>query len=291
MAEGESVLFVGTKRQAQENLRIEAERCGMPYVNQRWLGGTLTNFRTIRQRIEYFIELERQKENGEFDRLPKKEALRKERELAKLTRRFGGLRDLIRLPDAIFITDVRREAIAVKEAMTLGIPIVAMVDTNCDPDGIDYVIPANDDAIRAIKLITSKIADAVIEGQEMRGIIMAEEVPAPELEEAVTIPPEIEEEFPTLEEIPIEATEEAPALDREIDLIESEEQVETTPTLEAETMQTEQAGAMPMLELEAPEEEPQQPKAEMIADEPLSPETGEVESAGEEINTEDDSPE
>lgn len=290
-AEGGIVLFVGTKRQAQENLRIEAERCGMPYVNQRWLGGTLTNFRTIRQRIEYFIELERQKENGEFDRLPKKEALRKERELAKLTRRFGGLRDLLRLPDAIFITDVRREAIAVKEAMTLGIPIVAMVDTNCDPDGIDYVIPANDDAIRAIKLITSKIADAVIEGQEMRGIIMAEEVPAPELEETVTIPPEIEEEFPTLEEIPIEATEEAPALDREIDLIESEEQVETTPTLEAETMQTEQAGAMPMLELEAPEEEPQQPKAEMIADESLSPETGGAESAGEEINTEDDSPE
>ncbi|MBC7264720.1 MAG: 30S ribosomal protein S2 [Chloroflexi bacterium] len=174
-AEGGTVLFVGTKKQAQETIASEAQRCGMPYVNQRWLGGTLTNFRTIRQRADYLLELEAQKARGEFDLLPKKEALWKERELSKLQRRLGGLKNMYYLPSALFITDVRREAIAIKEANTLGIPVVAMVDTNCDPDPIDYVIPANDDAIRAIRLITSVIANAVIEGQGMRGVIMAEE--------------------------------------------------------------------------------------------------------------------
>ena len=174
-AEGGIVLFVGTKKQAQETVAQEAARSGMPYVNQRWLGGTLTNFRTISQRIDYLQELEAAKARGDFDRLPKKEALQKERELAKLQQRFGGLRTLVRLPEALFVTDVRREAIATSEANALRIPIVAMVDTNCDPDPIDYVIPANDDAIRAIRLITSKIADAIIEGQQMRGVIMAEE--------------------------------------------------------------------------------------------------------------------
>jgi len=174
-AEGGTILFVGTKRQAQENIEAQAQRCGMPYVTLRWLGGTLTNFRTIRQRCNYLLELEKQKELGEFARLLKKEALWKERELIKLQRRFGGIKNMHYLPSAVFVADVHREENAVKEANVLGIPIVAMVDTNCDPDPIDYVVPANDDAIRAIKLIASKIADAVIEGQQMRGVIMAEE--------------------------------------------------------------------------------------------------------------------
>jgi small subunit ribosomal protein S2 len=175
VAEGGTVLFASTKRQAQESIVSEAERCGMPYVNQRWLGGTLTNFRTIRQRIDYLLSLERRQELGEFSRLPKKEALGLQREIDKLNRKMGGLREMRRLPSLVFIADVRREAIAVKEANKLDIPIVAMVDTNCDPDPIDYPIPANDDAIRAIRLITSKVADAVLEGQQIRAATMAEE--------------------------------------------------------------------------------------------------------------------
>ena len=175
VAEGGTVLFASTKRQAQESIASEAERCGMPYVNQRWLGGTLTNFRTIRQRIDYLLGLERRQELGEFSRLLKKEALGLQREIEKLNRKLGGLKEMRRLPSLVFIADVRREAIAVKEANKLGIPIVAMVDTNCDPDPIDYIIPANDDAIRAIKLISSKVADAVLEGQQIRATLMAEE--------------------------------------------------------------------------------------------------------------------
>jgi len=175
VAEGGTVLFASTKRQAQESIVSEAERCGMPYVNQRWLGGTLTNFRTIRQRIDYLLSLERRQELGEFSRLPKKEALGLQREIDKLNRKMGGLREMRRLPSLVFIADVRREAIAVKEANKLDIPIVAMVDTNCDPDPIDHPIPANDDAIRAIRLITSKVADAVLEGQQIRAATMAEE--------------------------------------------------------------------------------------------------------------------
>jgi len=175
VAEGGTVLFASTKRQAQESIASEAERCGMPYVNQRWLGGTLTNFRTIRQRIDYLLSLERQQELGEFSRLLKKEALGLQRQIDKLNRKLGGLKGMQRLPSLVFIADVRREAIAVKEANKLDIPIVAMVDTNCDPDPIDYVIPANDDAIRAIKLVTSKVADAVLEGQQIRAATMAKE--------------------------------------------------------------------------------------------------------------------
>ena len=175
VAEGGTVLFVGTKRQAQENIQAQAERCGMPYVNERWLGGTLTNFRTIRSRIDYMIDLEDQRARGDFDRLPKKEAGLMLRELAKLQRRVGGLRNMHRLPEALFIADINNEEIAVREANRLDIPVIAMVDTNCDPDPIDYIIPANDDAIRAILLITTKMADAVIEGQQMRGVMMEEE--------------------------------------------------------------------------------------------------------------------
>lgn len=174
-AEGGTVIFVGTKRQAQDSVREQAERCGMPYVAQRWLGGTLTNFTTIRARIEYMLELERRRERGDWDRLPKKEATKLSRELSRLHRRLGGLRNLNQLPDALIIADVSTEDIAVKEANRLDIPVIAMVDTNCDPEPIDYIIPSNDDAIRAILLIMSTVADAVIEGQQMRGIVMAEE--------------------------------------------------------------------------------------------------------------------
>ncbi len=174
-AEGGTVVFVGTKRQAQESIREQAQRCGMPFVTQRWLGGTLTNFRTIRARIEYMLELEQQQERGSWDILPKKEATLLERDLAKLERRLGGLRNLNQVPDALFIADVMTEDIAVREANRLEIPVVAMVDTNCDPEPIDYLLPSNDDAIRAIALITSIMADAVIEGQQMRGVQMAEE--------------------------------------------------------------------------------------------------------------------
>lgn len=173
--DGGTVLFAGTKKQAQETIRQEADRCGMPYVNQRWLGGTLTNYRTIRQRIDYMTNLEQRKVRGEFERLPKKEVLDLDREMVKLERRIGGLRKMYRLPEILFVADTHHEDLAVKEARTLNIPIIAMVDTNSDPDPIDYPIPSNDDAIRAIKLIAGKIADAVIEGQHMREIVAAEE--------------------------------------------------------------------------------------------------------------------
>ncbi len=162
-AEG-TVLFVGTKRQAQETIAYEAQRCEMPYVNLRWLGGTLTNWRTIRQRIDYLLDLEARRDRGDFDRLTKKEALGLQRQIKKHNNRLGGIKEMRDIPDLIYIVDVRREITAVKEANKLDIPIVAIVDTNCDPDPIDHVIPANDDAIRAIKLITSKMADAVLEG-------------------------------------------------------------------------------------------------------------------------------
>jgi small subunit ribosomal protein S2 len=168
VASGGTILFVGTKRQAQETIEAEAVRCGMPYVNQRWLGGTLTNWRTVRERLETMKRLERQREEGLFDQLTKKERLLLDRKILKLQTRFGGLRTMQRLPDLLYMIDVRREDTAVKEANILGIPIIALVDTNCDPDPIDFIIPANDDAIRAIKLLTAKMADAVLEGIAMR---------------------------------------------------------------------------------------------------------------------------
>jgi small subunit ribosomal protein S2 len=168
VAEGGTILFVGTKRQAQDTIAQEAQRCGMPYVNQRWLGGTLTNWRTIRQRIDYLLDLEARRDRGEFDLLTKREALGLRRQIEKLNRRLGGIKNMTQLPHLLYVVDVRREATAVKEANALGIPIIAIVDTNCDPDYIDYVIPANDDAIRAIRLITGLIADAVMEGVALR---------------------------------------------------------------------------------------------------------------------------
>jgi small subunit ribosomal protein S2 len=183
VAEGGVVLFVGTKKQAQETNQQEAQRCGMPYVNQRWLGGTLTNFRTIRGRIDFMLKLEERQAMGELDKLPKKEALLLTREMQKLELRLGGLKEMRRLPKLIYIVDTEHEQIAIHEAQALQIPIVAMCDTNSDPFPIGYPIPANDDAIRAIKLITSKIADAAIEGKNIRGVVAAEAV-----EEGVALP-------------------------------------------------------------------------------------------------------
>lgn len=169
VADGGTILFVGTKRQAQETIQDEAERCGMPYVNQRWLGGTLTNWSTIQQRIVELNRLEKMMESGEINQLTKKEGLLIQREINRLQNRLSGIRNMKRLPDMLFIVDLEREATAAHEANIKGIPVVAMVDTNCDPTLVDYVIPANDDAIRAIKLIVSQIADAVIEGRLLRG--------------------------------------------------------------------------------------------------------------------------
>jgi len=168
VARGGVVLFVGTKRQAQETIMQEAMRCEMPYINNRWLGGTLTNWRTIRERIEALKTLERQRDEGIWDKLKKKEALLLQRKVDGLQERLGGIREMRGLPDLIFVIDVTREATAIKEANTLNIPVIAVVDTNCDPDSVDYVIAGNDDAIRAIRMVTKTIADAVLEGRDMR---------------------------------------------------------------------------------------------------------------------------
>ena len=164
--EGGTVLFVGTKKQAQESIEQEAKRCEMFYVNQRWLGGMLTNFKTIQSRINKLRKIEKMEADGDFDLLPKKEVIQLKAEQEKLEKNLGGIKEMKKLPSAMFVVDPRKEHIAVAEARALGIPIVGIVDTNCDPDEIDYVIPGNDDAIRAVKLIASKIADAVLEGRQ-----------------------------------------------------------------------------------------------------------------------------
>ncbi|PCK71564.1 30S ribosomal protein S2-like protein [Paenibacillus larvae subsp. larvae B-3650] len=164
--ENGTILFVGTKKQAQDSVKEEAERCGMFYINQRWLGGTLTNFQTIQKRINRLRELEKMEEDGTFDLLPKKEVILLRKEKDRLEKFLGGIKGMKGLPSALFVIDPRKERIAVAEARKLGIPIVGIVDTNCDPDEIDYVIPGNDDAIRAVKLLTAKMADAVIESHQ-----------------------------------------------------------------------------------------------------------------------------
>ena len=177
-ANGGDVLFVGTKKQAQEAMREEATRCNMFYVNERWLGGMLTNFKTIQKRISRLRQLEKMQEDGTFDVLPKKEVQQLLHEMEKLNKNLGGIKDMKKLPAAMFIVDPRKEHIAVLEAHKLNIPIVATVDTNCDPDEIDYVIPANDDAIRAVRLLSSKMADAVLEGRQGQQNAEAAEAPA-----------------------------------------------------------------------------------------------------------------
>ena len=210
VAEGKNVLFVGTKRQAQEAIQEEATRCGMPYVNHRWLGGMLTNFQTIRKGIERLKELESMAEDGRLEGYTKKEIMRLQKERAKLLKNLGGIKEMKELPGALFVVDSRREYIAVKEARKLGIPVVAIVDTNCDPDEVDYVIPGNDDAIRAIRLFASLIADACLEGLALREQRIVEGEAPPE---AQGPPAEVAGE----EEIPLSDTEEEMEEDKYLD--------------------------------------------------------------------------
>ncbi|MEW9676685.1 30S ribosomal protein S2 [Lentibacillus sp. L22] len=193
VADGGTILFVGTKKQAQDSVRDEATRSGMFYVNQRWLGGTLTNFQTIRKRINRLKDIERMEEDGTFDVLPKKEVVGLLKEKDRLVKFLGGIKEMNKLPDAMFVIDPRKERIAIAEAHKLNIPIIGIVDTNCDPDEIDHVIPANDDAIRAVKLLTSKMADAVLEVKQGEEV---EEIGEVEAEENV----KVEETADTIEE-------------------------------------------------------------------------------------------
>ena len=175
VADGGTILFVGTKKQAQDAIKAEAERCGMYYVNQRWLGGMLTNFKTIESRIARLKAIEKMSEDGTFEVLPKKEVIELKKEWEKLEKNLGGIKDMKRIPDAIFIVDPTKERICVQEAHILGIPLIGIADTNCDPEELDYVIPGNDDAIRAVKLIVSKMADAVIEAKQGAEVVAPEE--------------------------------------------------------------------------------------------------------------------
>jgi len=197
VAEGGTILFVGTKKQAQEALKEEAERCDMYYVNQRWIGGTLTNFATIQARIDHLVRLEDQQSRGEFNRLPKKEALKLGEEILRLNQQMGGFKEMTSLPSALFVVDTIKENIALAEARRVGIPVVAIVDTNCNPDEIDYLIPANDDAIKAINLICNKLADAVIEAKSSGMVSPTEE--AAEVEEGGLGEPGVAETTEALE--------------------------------------------------------------------------------------------
>ncbi|WP_066683771.1 30S ribosomal protein S2 [Christensenella intestinihominis] len=199
--DNKTVLFVGTKKQAQESIEAEAKRCGMYYVSNRWLGGMLTNFKTIKSRVARLNKIEEMEQNGDMELLPKKEVIQLMHEKEKLLKNLGGIREMKDLPGALFIVDPRKEHIAIAEARNLGIPVVAIVDTNCDPDEVDYPIPGNDDAIRAVKLITSKMADAVLEGKQ--GEQMEEEA-----EEAAEVLTEAEEEVAAAEEIAEEIAQE-----------------------------------------------------------------------------------
>ncbi len=183
---GGTILFVGTKKQAQDAVRTEAERCGMYYVNERWLGGMLTNFKTIQSRVKRLKDIERMAEDGTFDVLPKKEVIGLKKELEKLERNLGGIKDMRRIPDAIFVVDPKKEHICVQEAHALGITLIGIADTNCDPEELDYVIPGNDDAIRAVKLIVSKMADAVIEANQGQASESAEAEEAVQTEDAAS---------------------------------------------------------------------------------------------------------
>lgn len=231
VADGGTLLFVGTKKQAQEAVAEEAKRCGMYYVNQRWLGGMLTNFKTIQLRISHLRELEARRDRGDFERLPKKEVQHLQDELVRLERILGGIKDMRRLPSAIFVVDTRKERTAVLEARRLEIPIIALADTNCDPDEMDFPIPANDDAIRAVRLLCAKIADAAVEGRrELEALQKDEEpdqseapvelqLPAAQPEPAVQSEPAVQPEAaPTAETTEVEA----PAVQTEPELVAKE---------------------------------------------------------------------
>lgn len=223
-ARGGQILFVGTKKQAQDAITKEAQKCGMHYISQRWLGGLLTNFKTIKNSIGRLKELEEMEVDGTFDVLPKKEVIGLQRERERLEKFLGGIKDMDKLPDAIYVVDPKKENIAVKEAQILNIPIISIIDTNCDPDEIDYPIPGNDDAIRAVKLITETMANAVIEGKQ--GVAMEDIEEDMAEEEAPAV-----EEAPQVEEAPVE---EAPAPEEAVEEAEVEEVAEEAPEAEEE---------------------------------------------------------
>jgi len=196
VGEGGKILFVGTKKQAQDIITEEATRCGMFYVNHRWIGGILTNFATIQSRIDYLVRLEDQQARGEFNRLPKKEALKLEEQIVKMNRTMGGFKEMTELPDALFIVDPFKEKIALAEAKRVGIPVVAMVDTNCNPDEIDYPIPSNDDAMRTIKLVCNKIAESVIEARGVEEEVLVSEAEVTKEEAKAEVKEETEQKTP-----------------------------------------------------------------------------------------------
>jgi small subunit ribosomal protein S2 len=260
-AEGESVLFVGTKKQARESISEEAQRCGMYYVNHRWLGGMLTNFQTIKKSVARFKELEQMEEDDVFSMLPKKEVTRLKREKDKLERNLSGIKDMEKLPAAVIIIDTRIERIAVQEAIKLGIPIVAIVDTNCDPDAISYPIPGNDDAIRAIKLVCTAMADAIFEGK-------ATTSEGADIAEAATGDEEVvsEDEFTDVNQVEEESVESEAA---------------TSETVEVEDMKIEQLEVEEMVEEEPETEEEiksdiEEPESEVVEAEESEPEAEEV---------------
>lgn len=231
VAAGGTVLFVGTKRQAQETIEEEAERAGAPYVNQRWLGGTLTNWITIQQRLVELTRLEKLFETGEIHQLTKKEGLLIERDIARLRSRLSGLRNMKKLPDMLFVVDIEREDTAIREAVTKEIPVVALVDTNCDPRSIDYIIPSNDDAIRAIKLLVGHVADAIIEGKSMRKDI-EEETPETEIRTSISRRIDDDEELAD-EDLLGEATRAKIVIETPAEAAEQEEAEEETAAEEA----------------------------------------------------------
>jgi small subunit ribosomal protein S2 len=304
VADGGTVLFVGTKRQAQETIQLEATRAGMPYVTVRWLGGMLTNWRTIRQRVNELERLERMRDKGDFERLPKKEVLNLTRKMDRLEMLLGGIRHMNGLPELLFVVDVRREETSIHEANLLNIPVVAMVDTNCDPRNIDYIIPSNDDAIRAIKLLVGKVADAVVEGKAMRKdeeeeLIAAMAEPMAEVEERELSDEELlgaatlakissaitaEEEGEAAEEAPaeeaeVEAAEEAVEADAPEAAVEVEEPVAEAEAEEPEAEEVEEEAAEEPEAEEAEEEAAEEPEAEEAEEEAAEePEAEEAEA-------------
>jgi small subunit ribosomal protein S2 len=267
VAEGGKVLFVGTKRQAQETIQLEAERCNMPWVTRRWLGGTLTNWNTIQQRINELNRLERLRDRGDFDILTKKEALGKTRQIERLEMLFGGIRDMNGNPDILFVVDAGREATAVHEANLLEIPVVAMVDTNCNPSNIDYPIPSNDDAIRAIKLMVGKIADAVLEGQAMRKDLEEERPPEADVDYQKTAELSDEELLgeSTLAKLEAQKEEEAEEVSEEEEAVEeTAEEIEEAEEIAEEEEASEEAEEE---QEEAPEEEAEEETADEESEE------------------------
>lgn len=240
VASGEDVLFVGTKKQGQESIEQEAQRCGMCYINQRWLGGMLTNFRTIQARIDYLVQLEDRKAKGEFELLIKKEALKLDEMINRLNRRLGGVKEMTRMPGCAFIIDPAKESIAVAECKRMGVPVVATVDTDCNPDEIDYPVPANDDAIKAIRLLCRTMADAVLEGRLARQVVDEE---GPQVSYPEVSYPDVpyEEESPvSYQEVPVgEVTENSDAINSSEELPSDIAEVKDSQELPSDTAETE----------------------------------------------------